>query len=67
MTNQTHKFSFLLLILTACLSIASCSEGERGFVPLPEEPEPEVIEELFINASAVKGPLVNAEINIYKL
>ena len=48
------------------LAMISCSEGDRGFVPLPEEAEPEVTEELFITASAVKGPLVNADISIYK-
>lgn len=67
MTNQIHKIFFLFLILTISLSISSCSEGDRGFVPLPEEPEPEVTEDLFITGSAVKGPLVSAGIRIYKL
>ena len=66
MTNQIYKISIIFSSLVLSLLLASCSQGDRSFVPLPEEPVEEVEADIFISAGAVKGPLINAEINIYK-
>ena len=65
MTNL-HKIFFLFFVLIVSLSVTSCSDVDRGFVPLAKEPEPEAVQELYVTGGAVKGPLINAEISIYK-
>jgi len=61
------KFISLQIVFILSLLLSACDDGDRDFVPLPGE----VIEEeplpIVIKAAGVKGPLVNAEISLYKL
>lgn len=66
MTNHLLKISQILFSLVFSLLIISCSDGGNSFVPAPEEPVEEVEDNILITGGAVKGPLINAEINIYK-
>lgn len=66
MANQISKISIILSSLILSLLLASCSQGDRGFVPLPEEPVEELEADILVTGGAVKGPLLNAEISIYK-
>ncbi|MFT6907925.1 MAG: hypothetical protein ACJAS1_004613, partial [Oleiphilaceae bacterium] len=66
MTNQINKIFTIFSYLLLSLFISSCTEGDRGFVPIADDPVEEVEADIIITGGAVKGPLVNAEINIYK-
>jgi hypothetical protein len=66
MTNQINKIFIIFSYLLLSLLISSCSEGDRGFVPVADDPVEEVEADILITGGAVKGPLVNAEINVYK-
>ena len=67
MINHTHKILFRLYSLLFVLLISACTDGERGFVPLPVEPEEEKLADIRIIGAGVKGPMINAEVNVYKL
>ncbi|MFT7185473.1 MAG: hypothetical protein ACI84K_000853, partial [Pseudohongiellaceae bacterium] len=67
MSTRMFKFFFLQSVLISSLFLSACTEGDRKFVSIPdveieEEPLP-----IVIKAAGVKGPLVNAEIGLYKL
>ena len=66
MTNQINKIFILFSYLLFSLIISGCSEGDRKFIAIPEEPVEELDADIFVTGGAVKGPLVNAKINIYK-
>ncbi len=67
MTNNIKKISKSFSFLLFSLIITACSQGDRGFIPVVDEPAEEKETEILITGGAVKGPLINAEINIYKL
>jgi len=67
MLTRMLKIFFLQTVLILSLLLSACTDGDRGFISIPdaeieEEPLP-----IVIKAGAVKGPLVNAEIGLYKL
>ena len=66
MANQINKISIIFSSLILTFLLASCSQGDRGFVPVPDEPVEELEADILVTGGAVKGPLINAEINIYK-
>lgn len=66
MTNHINKISTIFSSLFLSLLLASCSQGDRDFIPAKDAPVEELEESIFITGGAVKGPLTNAEINIYK-
>jgi len=67
MSTRVLKVLFLQSLFVLSLLLSACGEGDRGFVPLPEEEVEEEILPIVLKASGVKGPLVNAEIGLYKL
>ena len=67
MTTHIFKIVTVKLLLLITLLISACGEGDRDFVPLPVEAVEEPLENISVTLSGVKGPLVNAEINLYKV
>jgi hypothetical protein len=66
MINHTHKILLRLISLAFVLLISACTDGDRGFVPIPDVPEEEKPANILVTGGGVKGPLINAEVNIYK-
>ena len=66
MSNRITGFSFVQLIFLLLL-LSGCGEGDRDVVRLPDEPEEPEILDIEIDVGAVKGPLANAEISLYKV
>ncbi|MFT5719448.1 MAG: hypothetical protein ACI9T7_003663, partial [Oleiphilaceae bacterium] len=67
MSTRMLKFFFLQIVFISTLFLSACNGGDRDFISIPdieieEEPLPTVIK-----TAGVKGPLVNAEIGLYKL
>ena len=67
MTTHIFKIVTVKLLLLITLLISACGEGDRDFVPLPVEAVEEPLENISVTLGGVKGPLVNAEINLYKV
>ncbi len=66
MSNRISGFSFVQLFLLLLL-LGGCGEGDRDVVRLPVEPEEPEVLDIEIEVGAVKGPLANAEISLYKV
>ena len=66
MSIRIIKVLSLQTLLLLSLLITACSEGDRDFVSIPDEPLEEEALPIIMNAAGVKGPLVNAEISLYK-
>ena len=67
MSTRMLKFISLQTIFILSLLLSACDDGDRDFVPLPEKEIEEEPLPIVINAAGVKGPLVNAEVSLYKL
>ena len=67
MTTHIFKILSVQFLLLITLLISACSEGDRGFVPLPVEAVEEPLTNISLTLGGVKGPLVNAEINLFKV
>jgi len=67
MSIRLVKLFVTSFLFASFFIISACGEGERGFVPLPDEPEEEEILPIVVNGGAVKGPLINAEISFYRV
>lgn len=66
MTNKINKISTIFSSLLLSLFLASCTQGDRDFIPIVDDPVEEMEAEILITGGAVKGPLINTEINLYK-
>jgi hypothetical protein len=67
MSTRILKVFSLQVVFILTLFLSACDKGDRDFVPIVDE---EVVVEplpIVIKAAGVKGPLVNAEIGLYKL
>jgi hypothetical protein len=67
MIIQIFKILMVQIVIIVSLLVSACGEGGRKFIPLAEEPEEEKVLSILLSAAGVKGPLNNAEVNLYRV
>ena len=67
MTIRFSKILFTYFLIFTSLLITACTEGDRGFVPRDFDPIEEDDPGIILNVSGIKGPLINAEINLFRI
>ena len=67
MSTRILKIFSLQIVFILSLLVSACDDGDRDFVPIADEEIEEQPLPIVLNASGVKGPLIGAEIGLYKV